>query len=453
MRILLFVLVVLCSHCLQTQAQCTFPAGDANGSCIGVLATDGANINAGQTFSYSGAATTFSNINLNGGTLQVCGTLVIQNLNFNTGSIVVMSGGNLTLPGVNLNTGSTITNHGTITINNSLNVGGTDGAFINYGTANINGPFSLTSTTADLANASPTAVFNAAPHTGNLSGEMVNLGQFNAGAININGGSDVCLGPNSVLNTGDLVNNDPNGIVVEPAGSDACVRYTGNALLNSVLTSDASLLVCQATGATTSGAGGFGAATVTPDCPACAVVLPVELELFSALIKAQQVIVQWKTSAEDNVEGYGLEQSANGIDFSQAAFIQANNRPSFYQYILSLHAASYLRLRMQDRDGRYRHSKVIYLQLEDSRQDKIKALCSPCSGDQLPVRLITREAQQGKLIISNFSGQVLLQWVLKLEVGQQDFMIPLNGMAAGLYTLRFVGSRYSIGPVRWMKGR
>lgn len=42
---------------------------------------------------------------------------------------------------------------------------------------------------------------------------------------------------------------------------------------------------------------------------------------------------------------------------------------------------------------------------------------------------------------------------MKLEEGQQDIMIPVTGLAAGLYTIRFAGSRYNIGPVRWMKGK
>ncbi|WP_127126433.1 hypothetical protein [Pseudoflavitalea rhizosphaerae] len=452
MRILLFVVAFLCGAVSLIHAQCPFPAGTPDGPCTGTPLTDGANVNTGDVYAYSGAATTLNNVNLSGGTIQVCGTLTIQNLNFNGGTIVVMTGGSLTLPGVNLNTGSGITNHGTITVNGSLNVGGTDGMFVNYGTANLNGPLSLTSTTADMVNASPAAVVNAAGFTVSLSGEAVNLGTVNVGTLTINGSADVCLGPNSVVNAGDLANNELDGVIVRPVGSNACVYYTGNALLNSDLTDEPNLLVCQATGATTSGAGNFGAATVTPDCTGCTIVLPVVLESFHALISGQQVRVLWKSSSEDNMEGYGLEQSADGNNFSQVAFVQAKNRPSSYQYTLGLQAAVYFRLRMQDRDGRYQHSKVIYVKSDDAGQDKIRMLCSPCSGYQLPVRLITREAQQGKLIISNFSGQVLSQVTVKLEAGQQDIMVPVNGMAAGLYTLRFVGSRYNIGPVRWMKG-
>lgn len=453
MRKFFTVCSVLCVLTWQTKAQCPFPAGTPDGPCTGTTLTDGANINAGDVFSYTGTATTFGNVNLNGGVLQVCGTLTISNLNFNGGSIVVMSGGNLALPGLNLNTGSAVTNHGTITINGSLNVGGTDGMFVNYGTANLNASFSLTTTTADFVNAVPTAVINAGAFTGALTGEMVNNGTINVGTIDINGGADICLGANSTLNAGFINNNEPDGIIVRPVGSNACVRYTDNALLNSSLTNEANLLVCQAPGATVSGAGGFGAATVTTDCAACAVVLPVVLESFSALIRGQQIDVHWKSSSEDNMEGYGLEQSVDGNNFSQVAFVQATNRPSSYQYSIPLQAIVYLRLRMQDRDGKKEHSKIIFVKSDDISKDKIKALCSPCNGGQLALRLISRQAQQGKLLISNFSGQVLQQVTVKLEAGQQDLIIPVSGLAAGLYTVRYSGSQYNLGPVRWMKGR
>lgn len=452
MRIILLVCCLVYSVFFQSQAQCPFPTGTPDGPCTGTPLTDGASINSGQTFSYLGASVIYSNVNLNGGILQVCGTLTIQNLNFNGGTIVVMSGGSLTLPGINVNTGSSVTNHGTLTLNGSLNVGGTDGMFVNYGTANLNGSFSLTTTTADFVNATPMAVINAQSQTGSFTGEVVNLGLFNVGSLGINGGSDICLGPGSTINAGDINNNEPNGLIVRPLGSNACVRYTGNALLNNVLTSDAGLLVCQATGATMSGAGGFGAATVSPECPSCSQILPVVLQSFTASIAGRQIHVNWRSSSEDNVDGYGLEQSADGNNFTQLAFIPAKNMPSGYTYSIPLQASVFLRLHMQDRDGSGAYSKVIYLRSDDVDQDRLKMLCSPCSGNQLSVRLITREAQQGSLIISNFSGQVLKQVTVKLEAGQQDILIPVTGLAAGLYTVRFAGSRYNIGPVRWLKG-
>ncbi|MGN6421580.1 MAG: hypothetical protein ACTHMC_28975 [Pseudobacter sp.] len=451
-RILILVAGAMCVLSHQTKAQCTFPAGTPNGACTGTPATDGVNINAGQTYSYTGTATTFSGVNLNGGTLQVCGTLTISNINFNGGAIVVMSGGSLTLnTGINLNTGSLVTNHGTITVNGSLNVGGTDGAFINYGVANVNGQFSLGSTTADLVNGAPTAVFNAPGQTVNLSGEMKNLGVMNVGTITVNGGSDVCLGPGSQVNTGTLNNNDPNGIVVRPTGSMACVRYTGNALLNSFLSSDATLQVCQATGSTVSGAGGFGAATVTANCGSCAVALPVVLEYFRALVAGSRINVEWESSSEDNVDGYVLEGSGDGNSFSKLAYVEARNEPSKYLYDIPAVPEIYLRLRMEDRDGSSSYSKIIYVKTDDAGENNLLVLNNPAQGDQVFLRIISTEEQQGRLIFRNVSGQVVKDVAMKLQSGQQDVNVAVTGLQSGLYTVVFIGNRNRIGPFRFIR--
>lgn len=452
LRILILVSGVMCLLSYQTTAQCTFPAGTPNAACSGTPATDGVNINSGQTFSYTGGATTFSGINLNGGTLQVCGTLTISNLNFNGGAIVVMSGGSLTLnTGINLNTGSLVTNHGTITVNGSLNVGGTDGAFINYGVANVNGQFSLGTTTADLVNGAPTAVFNAPGQTVNLSGEMKNLGVMNVGTITVNGGSDVCLGPGSQVNTGTLNNNDPNGVIVRPLGSQACVRYTGNALLNSFLSSDATLQVCQATGATVSGAGGFGAATVTANCASCAVALPVVLEYFRAQVAGSRINVEWESSSEENVDGYVLEGSKDGNIFSKLAYMEAKHAPWKYKYDIPAAPEVYLRLRMEDSDGSFAYSKIIYIRSDDAAAETLRVLNNPAQGDQVFLRIVTTEEEQGKLIFSNVSGQVVKEVAVKLQSGQQDLNVAVTGLQSGLYTVRFIGNRSAIGPFRFMK--
>src|SRR6185295_16952029 len=45
-------------------------------------ATNGVNINGGNTYWFSGGPSTFGSINLNGGTLRVCGQLTITSLNY-----------------------------------------------------------------------------------------------------------------------------------------------------------------------------------------------------------------------------------------------------------------------------------------------------------------------------------------------------------------------------------
>lgn len=449
MRTFLLVPVLLCVTFAHSFAQCSFPTGISNSNCTGTPVTNNANINSG-TYSYSGGPASY-NINLNGGTLQVCGNLTIQNFNWNGGSIVVMQGGSLTFSnGLNINLSSqSITNHGTITFNSSVNM---NGNIINYGTINLKGQLAINNTAAYFVNASNASVVNAASADFQVNGKLVNLGKIYNRDITINSGGAICLGPNSEISSRGLTNNVSNGMAVSPSNARACFRYTANALLNNPLTTGPGLGVAKAPGATTSGSSNFGSADVVSNSTNCVTILPVVLENFTAAVYGKNIRVMWKSSMEENVESYIIEQSTDGNSFTQAAVIPARNMPSTYQYNLPKQTV-YLRLRMQDRDGKFAHSKIIYVKSEELGTDQIKLLCSPCYGDQLAVRMITREAQQGRLIITNFAGQVLNQVTVKLEVGQQDIFIPTQGLASGLYTVKFVGNRYSIGPERWMKGK
>lgn len=450
MRTFLLVPVLLCVTFAHSFAQCSFPTGIAKGNCNSPSVKNNDNINSGQTLSHSGGAKSF-NININGGTLQVCGTLTIQNLNWNGGSIVIMEGGSLTFEnGLNINLSSqSITNYGTVTFNSSVNM---NGNIINYGTINLKGQLAINNTAAYFVNASNVAVVNATNADFQVNGKLVNLGKIYNRDMTINSGGAICMGPNSEISSRGLTNNVSNGIAVSPSNARACFRYTANALLNNPLTTGPGLGVAKAPGATTSGSSSFGSADVVSNTTNCVTVLPVVLENFTAAVYGKNIRVMWKSSMEENVESYIIEQSTDGNSFSQAAVIPARNMPSTYQYNLPKQTV-YLRLRMQDRDGKFAHSKIIYVKSEELGTDQIKLLCSPCYGDQLAVRMITREAQQGRLIITNFAGQVLNQVTVKLEVGQQDIFIPTQGLASGLYTVKFVGNRYSIGPERWMKGK
>ena len=52
-------------------------------------ATNGVNINSGNTYWFSGGPSTFASVNLNGGTLRICGSLTLGSLNYNSGNLII----------------------------------------------------------------------------------------------------------------------------------------------------------------------------------------------------------------------------------------------------------------------------------------------------------------------------------------------------------------------------
>lgn len=333
--------------------QCT--TCPSSGTCSGGsgAASNGQNINSGNTYYYSGSGTFDSGVNLNGGTLRVCGTLTLSSINFNSGTIVIESGGTLTINGggtMYLNGNSNIYNRGQLTINRSVAMQNSNNQIINC-TSSANFTMNGSSYTLELNSSSSSFINfgNADIHT------LFIQSSANAGAV--------CLGTSSTLNLTNINNNETNGINA-PSGR-ACVRYTGNAALNSNLSNTSNVVVCRATGATTSGGAGFGSASVTTGCSSCLVALPMELLYFKAECNSSDLILKWATASETNNDYFTIEKSIDGINWESIATIDgAGNSDGILLYestyaYQTLETNVYFRLKQTDLNGSYTYSEII----------------------------------------------------------------------------------------------
>lgn len=106
---------------------------------------------------------------------------------------------------------------------------------------------------------------------------------------------------------------------------------------------------------------------------------------------------------------------------------------------------------MEDRDGSFSYSKIIYIRTDDAGENNLRVLNNPAQGDQVFLRIITMEEQQGRLIFRNVSGQVVKDVAMKLQSGQQDVNVAVTGLQSGLYTVVFIGNRNRIGPFRFIR--
>src|SRR5262245_17789167 len=92
----------------DAKSQCAAPLAEPTATCgTGTPLADGANIATGETHFFSGTNGMFSNISLSGGTLLICGSATITNVNFNSGKILVALGGSVVFNG-NFNVGNNV---------------------------------------------------------------------------------------------------------------------------------------------------------------------------------------------------------------------------------------------------------------------------------------------------------------------------------------------------------
>ena len=327
-------------------AQCSgFPSLPVDADCQGATTlVSSANIHSGQTHGTCDlTASVYTNINLSGGTVRVCGNTTF-NGNFNSGTLVVACGATLTIPG-------------SMTINNSFQL-------VNYGTLEVQGNLQLQNANTLLANIGSGArilIDGDLTYPQNVS---ENTFLINEGYISIANNFNAREGGNYCLNEGSIIDCDglnymancgaPSDRFTHTGSSSATVYVGSSASLRSSLTATSSIELQLASGATVSthGCGSTGSATVTTSAPAIAqpsapspgscavdncytrsVTLPVELVAFSATQTSDGVNVQWNTSSETNCWYFEVQRATEQMQWQPIAEVQGQgttSRPSSY---------------------------------------------------------------------------------------------------------------------------
>jgi hypothetical protein len=323
----------------------------AAGSCTGGngAASNNININAGQTYWYTGSGTFGAGVNMNGGTLRICGTLTMNNINFNSGTILIEAGGSLTLnASFNMNGSSTIQNRGTLTINGSITMQNANNKIVN-------------ATTSSLLN------MNAAAYqlqVNSSTSKFINNGTANINTLFVQGSASagaVCLGPGSCTNTSFVLNNFTNGF--DAPNGPASLHVTVGVLLNNNLASNNDVLVCKGAGVIVAGGAGWGGAQVFNNCNSCASVLPIDLVSFQVRTWSDYVMLNWRTSMERNNKVFHIERSSDQQQWTEIGTVAGSGSTSLindYSWTDTrpLDGVSFYRLRQEDYDGRFSYSPI-----------------------------------------------------------------------------------------------
>jgi Secretion system C-terminal sorting domain len=414
-------LLALASLTRQGHAQCA-AAPIAPAACSGGngAATDGVNINSGNIYWVS-STSIFSSINLNGGILRICGTLIASALNFNSGTLIVENGGSLTLSGLpTLNGNTTIINRGTITIAGNITVQNSNNFIYNDLSTSM-----FTVGGSLIVNSSTTLI--------------VNRGTMNLSSLNYQGAvGGFCVQDQSITSIGVLTNNTTNGFTYSGLGSPACINVSGSAALNHAVTSSSKIHVCQAGGASVTGAGGWGSAVVTTGCSSCATVLPLGIEEFTAAAQSGMVQLRWLSGLGTGDNGvYYAEKSADGVNFETIGSVAASSGESVYTFAdANITAAKlYYRIRAVNTTGVALYSPVVVI--ETAVAGQLQLFPNP-AGPNTTITIVIPSSSNTDASISliDMSGQVLNTKAVLLTTGNTTLSWNLRNLAAGIYLVR-----------------
>jgi len=417
MKILSILFILLSNHLLVFSQCTTCPSPPACSGENGAVYNN-ANINSGETYWYTGSGDNY-NINFGGGTLIVCGDLTIGNMNFNGEStIYITSSGNLTVNS-NINmSGANIYNYGTLNVGD-VNIQGSNSHFINCNTNS-----SLTASNISVQSS---------------DNSFVNYGNANIDFLKIQGtayANKVCLEINSCTNLTNFENNCTNSVNA-PSG-DASLSYTNNAHLNNDVSSTSSVIVCKATGATTSASATFGSATVLENCSSCSEALPVKLLNFNAKAKNNKVVLDWTTSSEINNDFFLIERSSNAINFEQIGNIDGagnSSKPINYKFYDTkpYKKQSYYRLKQIDFNGTYSYSSIKSVYLESI--SIINIYPNPAN-NKANIIIGSPNDIKVKIQVYNTLGQTVINFSKEFKAGVTTLNLNTSLLSEGTYLFR-----------------
>ena len=167
--------------------------------------------------------------------------------------------------------------------------------------------------------------------------------------------------------------------------------------------------------------------------------LPVSYNNFSASLQNKSVVLNFSTSTESNNNGFEIEKSINGRDFSTIGFeaskaVNGNsNSPLNYQFedAKLLSGKSFYRLKQVDKDGKFSLSKIESINYNTNISFSVKVLSNPV-GDNLVLNVKSNVNRTIQIIVTNTAGVTLLTKQQTIVNGENNFSVAASQLPKGI---------------------
>ncbi len=166
---------------------------------------------------------------------------------------------------------------------------------------------------------------------------------------------------------------------------------------------------------------------------------PIDLVDFTVKTKGNAAELTWETATETNNEGFEVQQSKNGTDWSAVTFVKGvgNSQISnHYQHRVSDLTAGdwYFRLKQVDFDGTTTFTGAQLARI-DAPRFQLRVLGNPAM-DVAKLDIYSEKDRAITLSLQEPGGSVIVADALfEIQKGQNFLEFALDGIAAGLYQL------------------
>lgn len=162
--------------------------------------------------------------------------------------------------------------------------------------------------------------------------------------------------------------------------------------------------------------------------------MPATLKYFSASLLGTNASINWSTANEVNVNGYEVEKSNNGINYTSIGFTNAKNTntASYSLTDVNINGLSYYRLKTIDKDGKSSYSKVVTLNTKKS--PKLEIFPNPVVNNLT----VSHEKATGNAVIkiATVDGKIIM--TKNLQEGATQSTIDVSKLLKGNYLVLVV---------------
>ena len=174
-------------------------------------------------------------------------------------------------------------------------------------------------------------------------------------------------------------------------------------------------------------------------CPPEPIILPIKLSAFSGNMSNGNVHLDWSVTENETGDYFEVEKSDNGSKFIKAATVPVTNVFGTANYSTSLFAdagnVNYYRLKVINKDGSTRYSKVLSFRNQDNNNAALKVLQNPIvNGLSFNYQTEANGVYQVSLVSAN--GLRVLSTPMNLQKGTNLVSLNVNSsLPNGIYIL------------------
>lgn len=170
--------------------------------------------------------------------------------------------------------------------------------------------------------------------------------------------------------------------------------------------------------------------------------LPLDLTGFSTKGSNCNATLGWSTANESNTSHFEIEQGFDGINYRYVKSEPAQGDGPGKSYSASVDqpvSKAWYRLKMVDRDGRFKYSPVRLLETSCTAAETMKIYPHPATAaTPVFVELVSGLAKSVQIQIMNSSGTIVRTIPAQLVVGTNRIELNKQGLLAGTYIVRMI---------------